>query len=108
MYSAAIILINFCIFRRLRTLNHQRLNLGVRRMPGFHCRWAWLPLLLGMAAAGFSQERGEESSGDKGAVRRAAEQFIAALHRGDAETLVAMWTEEGDFVDSTGTVTKGR
>jgi len=58
---------------------------------------------------GSAQERTGDARGDLAAdVRRAAETYMSALHRGDVSQLVALWTADGDFVDSLGRVTKGR
>lgn len=56
-----------------------------------------------------SQDRTTEvKQAETAEVRRAAEEYIAALHAGDGKALAAMWTANGDFVDSSGRVTKGR
>ncbi len=43
-----------------------------------------------------------DRSDDERAIRRAAQSYIAALDRGDAEELARYWIEDGDFVDETG------
>jgi len=54
-----------------------------------------------------AQDRPNETP-EAAAVRRAAEAYIAALHRGDEAQLMASWTAEGDFVDAAGRTMKGR
>jgi Domain of unknown function (DUF4440) len=72
-------------------------------------RWLWLPILLGLSSWCAAQEPARDGqTGEVAAVRRAAEAYISALGRGDSAQLVDAWTAEGDFVDSTGRVTKGR
>lgn len=42
------------------------------------------------------------------AIRQAAKDFVAAVNRGDAEAAAAFWTAEGDLIDASGRVSKGR
>lgn len=41
-------------------------------------------------------------------IRQAAKEYVAAVNRGDADAIAAFWTEEGDLVDGSGRVSKGR
>jgi uncharacterized protein (TIGR02246 family) len=72
----------------------------VRRLVGF---LALAGVLLATSAA---TTRGQDSATEP--IRRAAEAYIAAMERGDAAELARLWTAEGDFMDSSGRVTKGR
>ena len=77
-------------------------------------RWYWLaviPLLLGfLALAGsarpFKGDAKEDSA--KEAIAKNGEAFIEAFHKGDAATLAAFWTEDGDQTDQAGSHLKGR
>src|SRR5262249_29705825 len=42
------------------------------------------------------------------AISKNAEAFIEAFHKGDAKTLAAFWTPDGEYTDETGKVLKGR
>src|SRR5262249_58628459 len=61
-------------------------------------------LLAPAARAEGPKNRAEEEK----ALRKRAEEFVAAFNRGDAEALVAFWTEDGDHVDQVGRARKGR
>jgi uncharacterized protein (TIGR02246 family) len=50
-------------------------------------------------AAGANEETRQA---DEQAIRAAAQQYIEALEKGDAETLRAMWVADGDIVDAQG------
>ena len=43
---------------------------------------------------------------DRDAIQAAGKQYIGAMQRGDNKVLRTMWTPEGDYVDSAGSVTK--
>jgi uncharacterized protein (TIGR02246 family) len=42
------------------------------------------------------------------AIAKKAQAFVEAFHKGDADALAAFWTPDGDYVDVTGRVVKGR
>jgi len=74
---------------------------------------AMVPRLIGFLALGgvVLAMRATPTCGQDAAtapIRRAAEAYIAAMERGDAAELARLWTAEGDFMDSSGRVTKGR
>jgi uncharacterized protein (TIGR02246 family) len=42
------------------------------------------------------------------AIRAAAEQFVVAFNKHDAKAVAALWAVDGDYLDETGTLSKGR
>ena len=58
-------------------------------------------------AASHSQPASDRAK-DQAAIRAAAAAYIAAVKRGDAKAIAALWTDDGDIVDEQGMVTKGR
>jgi uncharacterized protein (TIGR02246 family) len=48
-----------------------------------------------------------QSAEDK-AIRATAEAFTAAFNKGDAKALAALWAPDGEYVDETGRLTRGR
>jgi uncharacterized protein (TIGR02246 family) len=49
-----------------------------------------------------------DSSRDLAAIRGASESFVAAFNKGDAKRVAALWTEDGDYTDDSGTKFSGR
>jgi uncharacterized protein (TIGR02246 family) len=45
---------------------------------------------------------------DEAAIRKANEDFIKAVEKGDAKAVAAAWTEEGEYIDDDGTTLRGR
>jgi uncharacterized protein (TIGR02246 family) len=45
---------------------------------------------------------------DEDAIRKLSAELTAALEKGDAKTLAALWTEEGEYVGHDGTTVRGR
>ena len=45
---------------------------------------------------------------EKAAIRQAAQEYVAAINRGDSQRIVAFWTPEGDVIDESGRLVKGR
>lgn len=45
---------------------------------------------------------------DEAAIRAAAQAYVEALDKGDAEKLLALWLPEGDIIDAAGNVMSGR
>ena len=68
------------------------------------CCLAWLAVLSAVAIAAPPQ-RGED---EEAALREAAESYVDALNRGDRRAIARHWTDEGDLVDETGQLYKGR
>jgi uncharacterized protein (TIGR02246 family) len=60
-----------------------------------------LPAPPGFAAA----DAGDEA---KAAIQKQAEAFVEAFHKGDAQSVAALWAEDCDFIDQTGQRLKGR
>ena len=52
--------------------------------------------------------RAADASADAAAIRAASAAYKQALERGDGKALAAIWTPDGDIIDATGTVLKGR
>jgi uncharacterized protein (TIGR02246 family) len=70
-------------------------------------------LLLFALTAGVVAEpgAGQQPKGDvsdKEAIAQNAEAFIQAFHKGDAKTVAAFWTPDGDYTDQNGRHLKGR
>jgi uncharacterized protein (TIGR02246 family) len=45
---------------------------------------------------------------DREAIRKSADEFVQAFEKGDAKTLAAMWTEQGEYHDDNGVSLRGR
>src|SRR5262245_28581417 len=45
---------------------------------------------------------------DEALIRKQAADFVRAFNKGDAKTLAALWTEEGEYIDDDGTTYRGR
>jgi len=50
----------------------------------------------------------DESAADLVAIREASHAFVEAFNKGDAKTIAAMWTKDGDYVDEDGRTFAGR
>lgn len=83
-----------------------------RRFPGPGCRLAAVLLALGIAAPAAAQgpagRAPAPAEGAEAAVLAASRAYKAALDRGDAAAVRALWTEEGDIIDDNGNVLRGR
>jgi len=53
-------------------------------------------------------EGGKDDSAAMAAVRKTADAFTAAFNKGDAKAVAAFWTKEGEYVDESGEVVRGR
>src|SRR5262245_32923893 len=60
------------------------------------------------APARAAEARGGERKADEDAIRKASAELTAALEKGDAKALAALWTEEGEYVADDGTTVRGR
>jgi uncharacterized protein (TIGR02246 family) len=49
-----------------------------------------------------------DESKDKETLAKNAEAFVEAFHKGDAKSIAAFWTPDGDYTDQTGRQLKGR
>ncbi len=65
-------------------------------------------LLLGLAAGPARGQGGKNNPQEVAALLKRAEAFVAAFHHGDARAVAAFWTVDGDYVDQTGKLLKGR
>ena len=74
----------------------------VREMLFWACVAATTPSLWTVARA----EDSGGANGEADAVRAAANEYLAAVRRGETEALLRMWTENGDYVDATGKIVK--
>ncbi|MCI0457123.1 MAG: SgcJ/EcaC family oxidoreductase [Gemmataceae bacterium] len=52
--------------------------------------------------------QGKKLSPEEAALQKNAEAFVAAFNKGDAKTLAAFWTPDGDYLDQDGRRLKGR
>jgi uncharacterized protein (TIGR02246 family) len=72
-------------------------------------RWWMLAvpcMVLGLATGPVSsQEKNPEA---EAAILKQAESFVDAFHKGDAKTLAAFWTPDGDYTSQAGKTFKGR
>src|SRR5262245_13515074 len=55
-----------------------------------------------------AQKPAEDRAADREALRQALAEFARAFEKGDAKALAACWTEEGEYEDEDGEVTRGR
>ena len=67
-----------------------------------------LLLALSSAARGVTVLHAAEADPKEAAITKTAEAFVEAFHKGDAKALSEFWTVDGDYVDDTGRVLKGR
>jgi uncharacterized protein (TIGR02246 family) len=78
--------------------------------------WRFVAAACVLVAAGliFAQNKsastGDASSrpADEKAIREAAQGLARAFEKGDAKAMAAFWTEEGEYVDESGTPVRGR
>jgi uncharacterized protein (TIGR02246 family) len=70
--------------------------------------YRWLRLLAMAVPVMAMADVHAEASKDADAIRAAGAAYKAALERGDGAALAALWTPDGDIVDATGNVLKGR
>jgi uncharacterized protein (TIGR02246 family) len=68
-----------------------------------------LPLAVACAlVASSSPIRAAEPNPQEAAITKMAEAFVDAFQKGDAKALAGFWTMDGDYVDASGRVLKGR
>ena len=68
-----------------------------------------LPLAMACALpCGSTLQAAAEPDPQQAAIHKTAEAFVEAFHKGDAKALAAFWTSDGDYIDDTGRVLKGR
>ncbi len=67
-----------------------------------------LPLALAFAIRSGANLHAAEPNPQEAAIAKTAKAFIEAFHKGDAKALAAFWTPDGDYIDETGRVFKGR
>ena len=76
------------------------------------CYLALPALLIGLAGLPGSAENGKDDnkaiSKEGAAIEKNAEAFVEAFHKGDAVAVAALWTDDGEYTDSTGRRLKGR
>jgi uncharacterized protein (TIGR02246 family) len=103
--------------------NEERKNMIAQKMP----KLALIALTLGILcfnqplsaaakhvakssgkAAAETQKANRADGGDETAVRAQLAQLSRALAEGDARALAALWSEDGDYTDSDGALSKGR
>jgi len=64
----------------------------------------WMAVVTGVAVAAEPAPR----AADEAAIRAAAEAYVVALGKGDADKLASLWTADGDIIDAAGNVFGGR
>src|SRR5262249_1814864 len=67
-----------------------------------------LPLALACAIRSGSTIYAAQTDPREAAITKTAEAFVEAFQKGDAKAVAAFWTPDGDYVDDTGRVFKGR
>ena len=69
-----------------------------------------LPLAMAcaMPCGSAVQAATAEPDPQQAAIHKTAVAFVEAFHKGDAKALAAFWTSDGDYIDDTGRVLKGR
>jgi len=70
-----------------------------------------LPLLVPLALAAIPAVRpasAAEQNAEEATLQKNAEAFVDAFHKGEAKTLAALWTADGDYTDQRGHRIKGR
>ena len=67
-----------------------------------------LPLALAFAIRSGTTLNAAEPDPQEAAIIKTAEAFVEAFHKGDAKAVAAFWTPDGDYVDDSGRVLKGR
>jgi uncharacterized protein (TIGR02246 family) len=67
-----------------------------------------LPLALACAIRSGTTIYAAEADPREAAITKTAEAFVDAFQKGDAKAIAAFWTPDGDYVDDTGRVYKGR
>jgi uncharacterized protein (TIGR02246 family) len=55
-----------------------------------------------------AQKPAEDRAADREALRQTLAEFARTFEKGDAKTVAAFWTEEGEYEDEDGEVTRGR
>jgi uncharacterized protein (TIGR02246 family) len=70
------------------------------------CLSTLLGLVLLIGAGTRADDKG--NAADEKALKKRAEDFIAAFNAGDAKALAGFWTEDGDYVDEAGHALRGR
>lgn len=68
----------------------------------------FLPLALAAFISSGFIVRAAETDPQDAAITKTAEAFVEAFQKGDAKALAEFWTADGDYVDETGRVFKGR
>jgi uncharacterized protein (TIGR02246 family) len=61
-----------------------------------------------LAAIGVTVTAQDPPPNDLTAIREASRAFVAAFDKGDAKSVAALWTEDGDYTDESGQVFTGR
>ena len=68
-----------------------------------------LSALLGLVVLfGAGTWADDKNNAEEKALKKRAEEFIAAFNKGDAQAVAAFWTEDGDYVDQAGNALNGR
>jgi uncharacterized protein (TIGR02246 family) len=60
------------------------------------------------AKAAEADPKDTKRADDDAAIRKNAADFIKAVEKGDAKTVAAFWTEDGEYIDSDGATIRGR
>ena len=81
----------------------------MKRMPIWIIAAGFTAAVAGILAA---QEKGADTKSerpeDEKAIRDAAQAFVGAFQKGDANAVANLWTKEGEYVDENGDTVRGR
>jgi uncharacterized protein (TIGR02246 family) len=67
-----------------------------------------LPLVVACALRSATDLHAAEPHPQEAEIAKTAKAFIEAFHKGDAKAVAAFWTPDGDYIDESGRVFKGR
>jgi uncharacterized protein (TIGR02246 family) len=64
--------------------------------------------LAGRAASAADPQPPAKNDADEQAIRRASDEYCAAFSKGDIDRLLALWTPDAEYIDSSGQTVRGR
>lgn len=94
---------------RLARLSAVPLLMGLMLVqPRGAVAWQQQPRRPAPAPLERTAQRASDKAADEQAIRATAEAYIKAFNAQDAQALAALWTIDGDYMDETGEIYKGR
>jgi len=67
-----------------------------------------LPVAVAVVAAAVEAGQPDQENKDEAAILRAAADYVEAFNRGDAKTVASQWSDEGEYLSTTGERLTGR